>query len=633
MLSRLLAALCRLSFVVATSLAFTGLLVLTLRFPAFVLLAALGIAWWRARRFRGSTWSHGSATIAPLATLERAHMLEGKGVILGRPQPERPGFFSAVGGLYSPRISSEAACRRFLAFAFGPHWYEDRMLMISDYCHLLTCAPAGAGKGTDVLIPNLLSCPINSVVVDPKGELFAQTSEHRRKKFRHRIIRLDPFSLMGPGGDSLNPFDFLDEHADVFLDACRDLASMMILREPQEKDRHWNDSAELNLTALTAFVCGCEANRAKRTLSTVRALASSRTAYAESVKWMRRATAAQGVIARLGGLLTWFTGEELSSVLTTFQRHTAFLDSPAVARNVASSSFDPMILRHGKATVYLILPAERLVSLAPLQRMWIGTLMNVITRGQPTERNPVLWWLDEMAHIGRMDAIENAVTLKRGMGMRLWFFFQSLEQLKTTFGDKATTVLDNIATQQYFGLTSYETADYISKRIGDATISIRSGGGSASDSRPTGSVGAGGGGGNHTSGTNYTLSDTSRRIFKPEEILTLPRDTALVFHKNLPVITARLLRHFNAPEFVGGGTGRQRGLSAAALLAAALTLPVSLAFALWAATLPAPAAMPLRPVTPAYRQAVAPLPQPIRYQRQPLRAPARSLPLRRTRHY
>ena len=489
---------------------------------------------------------------------------------------------------------------------------------------------AGAGKGTDVLIPNLLSWPGNCVVIDPKGELFARTAEHRRKKFGHRIIRFDPFGLMGPGGDSLNPFDFIDEKSDVFLDTCRDLAGMTIVREAQEKDRHWNDSAELNLTAFTAFVCGCEANRSKRNLSTVRALASSRSAYAKSIEVMQQVTAGQGVIARHGGLLTWFTGDELSSVLTTFQRHTAFLDSPLVARSVATSSFDPMILRNGKATVYLILPADRLVSLAALQRLWIGTLMNVITRGQPTEKNPVLWLLDEMAHIGRMQAIEDAVTLKRGMGMRLWFFFQSQEQLKTTFGDKATTVLDNLATQQYFGITSFETADYISKRIGDTTISVRSGGGSTSDSRPTGGVGTGSGG-NVTSGTNYNLSDTSRRIFKPEEILTLPRDTALVFHKNLPVITTRLLHYYNAPEFRSGRTGKQPGLSVAALLVAAIMLPASLLFALWAATLPVAVQRPPGYAAPAYRQAVTPLPQPIRYQ--PQRAPSRSLPLRRSRLY
>ena len=77
----------------------------------------------------------------------------------------------------------------------------------------------------------------------------------------------------------------------------------------------------------------------------MRGIASSRHSYAKAIEIMQQVDACQGVIRRLGGLLTWFTGEELGSVLSTFQRHTAFLDSPAIARNIATSSFDPMILR------------------------------------------------------------------------------------------------------------------------------------------------------------------------------------------------------------------------------------------------------------------------------------------------
>ena len=33
-------------------------------------------------------------------------------------------------------------------------------------------------------------------------------------------------------------------------------------------------------------------------------------------------------------------------------------------------------------------------------------------------------------HIGKMRPIEDAVTLMHGMGMRLWFFFQSIDQLQ-----------------------------------------------------------------------------------------------------------------------------------------------------------------------------------------------------------
>jgi len=75
-------------------------------------------------------------------------------------------------------------------------------------------------------------------------------------------------------------------------------------------------------------------------------------------------------------------------------------------------------LRNGKANRYLILPTDRLTSHCGLQRLWIGTIMRAITSGKPTEKNPVLWLLDEMAHIGRMQRSKDAVTLKRGMGMR-----------------------------------------------------------------------------------------------------------------------------------------------------------------------------------------------------------------------
>jgi type IV secretion system protein VirD4 len=429
-----------------------------------------------------------------------------------------------------------------------------------------------------VLIINLLSYRGNCCVTDPKGELFNLTSEFRRKRFGHKIIRLDPFGVCGPGSDTLNSLGSIDPDAEDSLESCRDLANMLVVRNGNEPDPHWNDSAELNLTAFIAFVCGCETDRTQRNLATVRGIASSRASYAKAVETMQQVDACQGVIRRLGGLLTWFTGEELGSVLTTFQRHTAFLDSPAVARNIATSSFDPMILRKSKATVYLILPADRLVSLAPLQRMWIGTHMQVITRGVPTEKNPVLWLLDEMAHIGHMRVIEDATTLMRGMGMRLWFFFQSRDQLKTCFGEHAATVLDNIGTQQYFGINSYKRADDISKRICDATIAIRSVNDSTSDSRPVGSGPHGPGPDSHSTSRSVTRSDIARRLLKPEEVLTLPDDVALVFHKNMPVITARLVKYFNAPEFRRGRCGRQRRLGLAALVMAVFTLAASLLF-------------------------------------------------------
>ena len=82
-------------------------------------------------------------------------------------------------------------------------------------------------------------------------------------------------------------------------------------------------------------------------------------------------------------------------------------------------------------------------------------------------------------------------------------------------------------------------------------------------------------GSNSSWSRSLNSSEIARKLYKPEEILTLPEDTMLVFHKNLPVITARLVKYFNAPEFRWGGTGRQRGLGLAAVIAAAIIVVAS----------------------------------------------------------
>ena len=534
-------------------------LMFAVNLPMLYWLIGLGLAVKYGKRWKGSAWSHGSARMADLACLVRHRLVGTDGLILGTtgytPKPTR---WQGLAALFSPSTSAEAACSLFQSAFSRAHGDRQQMIRLTSFVHLMTCAPVGKGKGVSVLIPNLLSYPRSCVVTDPKGELHTITAEHRRRKLGQKIVRLDPFGICGPGSDTYNPLLFIDASADDFLDQVRDLANMLVVRQGTEHEPHWNNSAELILTAFIAYICACEPNPAERTFDLLRELVSSRKNYVSVVKRMRTVQTHGGVISRLGHQLSWFKDKELSSVLTTVQRHTQWLDSPAVARNTATSSFDPRLIRSDTpVSVYLCLPHDRLVTLAPLMRIWVGTIIRVITRGTPTERNPVLFFLDEAGHLGKIQVLEDAVTLMRGMGIRLWFFYQSIQQLHTCFGDEASKIIDNIDTQQYFGTNSYFTADEISKRIGECTISTTSYGDSRGRSLPTG--GTGNEAGNISSGTNLNFSDTGRRLLKPEEILILPDDCALIFHRNLPVIPSRLLRYYNAPEFRNGGTGIQPG--------------------------------------------------------------------------
>jgi type IV secretion system protein VirD4 len=593
LISGLIAAFCRIVLILACGVPVLGVAMLALRFPAVCLLVPAYMAWRRFHR-RTVTDSYGSATTASPAQMEAGGLLCDDGLILGRCLADPPSLGAGVGALFSPRTRSDLACRTFLAGLYGGKRHGDRLIRVNQYVHLLTCSPPGGGKSIAALIPNLRSHRGNCVVVDPKGELFRATAKHRRRKFGHKIIRLDPFGVCGPGGDTLNAFDFIDHRADDFIDQLRALADDMVIRQQDEKDPHWNESAIANVAALSSFVCGCEPNRSKRHLGTMRKLASSRGTYARAVEVMQQTDACQDVIATLGGSLTWHEGEELASVQTTLARHTNFLDSPVVRRNTATSSFDPMILRKGKATVYLILPHDRLSSLSRLQRLWIGTIMRRITSGTPTEKNPVLWVLDEMAHIGRMQAIEDATTLYRGMGMRLWFIFQSLNQVKTCFGEKAATVLDSIGTQQFFGINSYETAEEISKRIGDTTIGIETETDTSGDSHSSG-VTAQQQSSSRSRSKTLNRSEIARRLLKPEEVLRLPPDVCLIFHKHLPVCVGRLVKYFNAPEFARGGTAATRRMGIAAAGTAMFTLFASCFVTAVALSVAQPHPWPMRP--------------------------------------
>ena len=198
----------------------------------------------------------------------------------------------------------------------------------------------------------------------------------------------------------------------------------------------------------------------------------------------------------------------------------------------------------------------------------------------------------------------------RGYGIRLFFIFQSLQQVKECYGEKASVILDNIATQQYFAINSLETAEAVSKRIGDMTIRVSTpssgygtGTGSNSD-KPTRSW-------NSSTNSGTSTNQIPRKVLLPDEILRLSEDVALIFHKNMPVIPARLLRYYDAPEFAHSGLGRNAASVWLWVYAAAAALAASIVFAVTVARMPVPkfqSAPPQRRVVPGGRvQGVRPV--------------------------
>jgi type IV secretion system protein VirD4 len=591
-MNRLWALLCRCVLLLAVGLLTFNAVTVGMQYPLVGIAAAVTAALRNLRRKWRVTGNFGTARLADWSDLFRGKLRSKRGLILGRVgYVAPPTAGQAIRSLLSPAEDSELACRQFFA-AFCRKRRADDFIRIDNFVHLLTASPAGGGKSVSSLVPNLQSYDGNCVVIDPKGELYRLTAKHRRKRFRHKIIRLDPAGLCGPAANGFNPLDFIDPRASDFLDQCRDLANMLVVRTGKEPDGYWNDSAETVIAAFIAHVCASETNPVCRNLRGVRTLVASRQNYQFALEMMQQNADFHGVLQQLGAQLAWHVDRELGSTMSNVQRHTNLFDSPLIVDSTSSTDWNPAELRRRRMTVYLIVPPDKLVVWAAWTRVVMGSLLRIITRGTPTEKNPVLFMVDECAHIGQMQALQDAVTLMRGMGIRMWLFFQSIEQLNQCFGDHAATVLDNLGTQQFFSLNSYATAEAISKRIGHETIVNVTEGGNKGISRSFG--GDGREAGNRSTGTSTTVSEAARLLLMPEEILRLPDSAGIVFHRNNPPILCQLIKYYSDKAFRyrwsrGFGTGRTHGLGLGGMLLALALLAMSGIVTAFVGTLPVPA--------------------------------------------
>lgn len=598
-----LAVLCRIGLLLSLAISGGSIAIIGVNFP-FAALIAAALVRWRCRR-RSPPDSHGSARLTTTTELLEAGYLSNRddALILGRVGPSPPpSRMEGLRMLCNPSVGSTLACQAFLASLSNGRAIGERLIRVrGGVTHLSTIAPTGKGKGVSVLIPNLLAYSGSCVVFDPKGELLLATGEHRHRHLHHKIYVLAPFGLGGdrrtinykalghdrPGSDTYNPLSFLDSNDPFLLERCRDIGNQIVIRAGTEHEPHWNDTAENICGNLLYFICLCEDKPQERNLESLCNMVSSREKFARAISTMQKYP--DPLLQELGDTLGWLRDRELNSAMSTVLRHVKWMQSPSVEASLQSSSFDPRALREQPATLYLVLPAEFITVMQPLLRIWIGNILRVVTRRGAIESDPILFLIDEAAQIGgQMRALEDAVRLYRGYGIRCWFFWQAQDQMKECFGERANIIQANMDVTQYFGISDTTTADGISQRIGEATIEDTSVNDTTGRSRPTGPSGPHPQPGSISESTSVTTNNIARQLYDASEITRIPEVMCLIFIRSYPVIAAWLVRWYADAEFRRGGTGRQRGLGLAAGIMATFMLLASIMAAGFASKLPLP---------------------------------------------
>jgi len=415
-----------------------------------------------------------------------------------------------------------------------------RLLRFSGEGHVLTVAPTRAGKGVSAVIPNLLDYRGAVLVTDPKGENYAVTATWR-EALGHTVHAFDPFGVV-QGEATYNPLDLIDAASADAVDDARLLADMLVLPGAREGEQaFWNEEARGVLTGLILHVAA-NAPAEMRTLPHVRELLTMPPQpFADLLEEMQATPAAGGLIARAAARLLQKAPKERSGVISTAQSHTHFLDSPRMARVLGRSTFDFSTLKRDAVSVYLILPTDRIDAYARWLRLLIACALRAMARtaGQPKER--VLFLLDEFAHLGRMHPVQRDIGLAGGFGVTFWLIVQDVSQLRSTYGETWPTFLANVDVLQVFGINDWDTAEYVSKMTGEATIYVESTHHSRGVSR-----------GLHAQrqlGAGRAWSEQGRRLLLPDEVRRLPRTAEVLFVKGGAPLLVERLNYLRDPEF------------------------------------------------------------------------------------
>jgi len=462
-------------------------------------------------------------------------------------------FFGLTGDSHgSARFANRKELKKLqredgLLIGRNPH--TGRLLRYDGPAHLITLAPTRAGKGVGTVIPNLLAAERSVLVIDPKGENARIAGEARRRFGTVHV--LDPFEVSGMPSAAYNPLDRL---APDSLDLGEDAASLteaLVMDPPgQVTEAHWNEEAKAILGGLIMF-CVCHEDRERRTLATIREyLTLPPEKLRALLELMQDSDAAGGLIARAANRFLGKADREAASVLSNAQRHTHFLDSPRIATVLSRSDFHFSDLRHRIASVFLVLPPNRMDAYSRWLRLLVSQALQDIARdaeasvrplsglagaqgGTQRLQTPTLFLLDEFAALGRLEAVERAMGLMAGYGLQLWPILQDMSQLKDLYGERAGTFIANAGVQQVFGVNDFETAKWLSQMMGQETAGFQT------DSFKPGD------------GPSFSNNLTGRDLLTPDEIMQLRPENQLLRVQGQATAVAQKLRYYADPEFKG----------------------------------------------------------------------------------
>jgi len=391
-------------------------------------------------------------------------------------------FAGLVGGTMQEHI--DPLTEQTMRYATG-----GTLIGFADDRHASIIGPARSGKGRSHFLPILYTYPVDAsiVIIDIKGDLASATATYRASK--QRTWLLDPFRAASSETDpyregcGFNPLARVDpDDADAVVERAILTATSLVTRS-QGEDPHWNDTAEQAIAGTCAHVMTSPLHAEQRHLGTVFRLLTDKTVRPDPhtpcdlEAEMRTNPAAGGMVISTAAAFFGKSDREFASTCSTIQRHLNWLHFPEMRRVVETDTVDLGSIQTTPTALFLSMPVRHMSSCAGFLRMVLNCLLASFESGDARRKHQMrsgghrtLIIIDEMPALGYVRELEIAAGQIAGLGAKLYFCCQDLNQLKAAYPKSYETFLANSGTCTFLAPQDTTTLEWIQKRLGETTI-------------------------------------------------------------------------------------------------------------------------------------------------------------------
>lgn len=395
---------------------------------------------------------------------------------------------------------------------------------------MIVLGDSGAAKTLALITPNIMQLNASFVITDPDGGLIYRVGSLLKKaKYNIKILDLNTLT----NSDTFNIFNYIKTELDV--DRVLEAITEGTKSNENQGEDFWVKAEALLVRAIIAYLWFDGRDNAYTPhlgmiSDMLRHLKRDDPKTPSPVeKWFEEQNELHpdNYAYRQWTLFNdLFEAETRASVLGIAASRYSVFDHDQLRDMVRHDSMEIESWNEEKTAVFIAIP-ETNKSFNFIANIFLATIMETLRvksdrirlgREQLAPGKHLLhvrFLIDEFANIGKIAHFEEALATFRKREMSFMIILQSLAQLKKMYKNNWEEIVDNCASLIYLGGDDPKTLEFLSKRLGKQTISLRKQ-----------SISKGGNGGGSES-----RDKTGRDLMMVDEIATIDGDECLVFIK------------------------------------------------------------------------------------------------------